>query len=102
MPAAAAVHAVEPAPMAEAQSPKKETARISVLPDPPKPAPTVQMKKTQPLITMPEPKMGGAPVNVAPVITRDEDVDLVPMSLCWGVLGASALILLIQIWNYFA
>jgi hypothetical protein len=100
-PAAAAAHAVEPE-LIPAVSPKKETARISVLPDPPKPAPTVQMKKTQPLITMPEPKTGAAPINVAPLIQPDEDVDLVPMPLCWAVLGASALILLIQIWNYFA
>jgi Wiskott-Aldrich syndrome protein len=98
----AAARAIEPAPIPAAAAPKKETARISVLPDPPKPVPTVQMKKTQPLITMPEAKTGAAPINVATAVEPDEDVDLAPMSLCWAVLGASALILLIQIWNYFA
>src|SRR6266571_6367443 len=35
--------------------PKKETARIPLMPDPSvRPAPTVQMKKTQPLIAIPE------------------------------------------------
>jgi hypothetical protein len=83
--------------------PKKETARITVLPDPPKPAPTVQMKKTQPLITMPDPKRETVPVAVASAPGEPGAiVDLVPMSLCWSLLGISALILIIQIWNYFA
>lgn len=60
------------------------------------------MKKTQPLITAPEPTIAPAAINLAPTLDPDNDVDLVPMSLCWAVLGASALILLIQIWNYFA
>jgi hypothetical protein len=29
-------------------------------------------------------------------------VDLVPRWLCWTILAASAVILLIQIWNYFS
>lgn len=87
-------------PQSPPLAPKKETARITLLPDPPKPPPSVQMKKTQPLITMPESKMETAPINLA---TEEPEavVDLVPMWLCWTVLAASAVILLIQIWNYF-
>jgi hypothetical protein len=74
------------------------------LPDPPaKPAPTVQMKKTQPLVTMPDRKIATAPIRVATSESHESEViDLVPMSLCWTILGGTALILLIQIWNYLA
>jgi hypothetical protein len=100
--------------------PKKETARITVLPDPPaKPAPTVQMKKTQPLITMPAPQTQKAPITVAStastapqlpplvpknIVTTDffGMLDFVPMPLCWTLLATSAGVLLIQIWGYFA
>lgn len=79
--------------------PKKETARITVLSDPPKASGSVQMKKTQPLISVPEVKAPVAPVTVAPkeAIVR---IGPIPMPLCWTLLGASAVILLIQIWNY--
>jgi hypothetical protein len=88
--------------------PKKETARITVLPDPPaKPLGSVQMKKTQPLSTMPEPVAPISPIKVAaapvPVVTQSvATVDSIPMGLCWGLLGVSALVLVVQIWNYFA
>jgi len=100
--AAAAVRA--PEPVAEPHSapvpgPKKETARISVLPDPPKPAGSVQMKKTQPLISLPEASAPVTPVTLAPRHT-EAVLDTLPISLCWTLLGASALILLIQICNY--
>ena len=58
-------------------------------------------EKTQPLITMPDPNIESAPITVAPT-QASEVVDLVPMSLCWTMLGGSALILIIQIWNYVA
>ena len=79
--------------------PKKETARITVLPDPPKSSGAVQMKKTQPLISMPAATAPVTPVTMAPkeAIVK---VDAIPMPLCWILLGASAVILLIQIWNY--
>jgi hypothetical protein len=82
--------------------PKKETARIAVLPDPrPNASPAVQMKKTQPLITMPESTPQSAPLTVA---TKDTSamVDAIPMPLCWTLLGVSTVILIIQIWNYFS
>lgn len=86
-----------PSPM-PAVGPKKETARITLLPDPP--APTgVQMKKTQPLIDMPS----MAPPPMTPVAVASEPtpvVSAIPMALCWGLLGVSAAILLIQILNY--
>jgi hypothetical protein len=90
------------APAAAPAGPKKETARISVLPDPPvRPAPPVEMKKTQPLATMPEASRHTAPiaVNVAPT-SVEGFVAEIPMSFCWGLLAVSAAILTIQIWNY--
>ena len=76
--------------------PKKETARIPVLPDPPKVSGSVQMKKTQPLISMPAAVI---PVTVAPKEATPK-VAAISMPLCWALLGTSAAILLIQIWNY--
>ena len=90
---------------ANAAGPKKETARISILPAPPaRPAPTVEMKKTQPLVSMPEPRTQTAPiaVNVEPVAPEETFVDELPMPICWALLAASAVILTIQIWNYFS
>lgn len=72
-----------------------------VLPDPPaKSATAVQMKKTQPLVTMPEPVPQSAPLTVATTKT-EAIVDSIPMPLCWTLLGVSAVILIVQIWNYF-
>ena len=90
--------------------PKKETARITVLPDPPaKSTPTVQMKKTQPLINMPAPRTEKAPITVAstpPKSFASADffgmVDLAPMPLCSTLLALSAVVVIIQIWGYFA
>jgi len=90
--------AAAPLPVASPRlSPKKETARITVLPDPQSPS-GVQMKKTQPLSDMPS---TAAPVT--PVMVTEEPAavaDVMPGMLCWGVLGASAVILIIQILNY--
>ena len=75
-------------------SPKNETARIARMPDPPsKSVPTVQMKKTQPLIAMPHAAPTRTSIAVAPAQKS-------AMPLCWVLLGASAMILIIQIWTY--
>jgi hypothetical protein len=70
------------------------------MPDPSvKSAPTVQMKKTQPLISMPTlgPQSASIAVEPARGSTMAEGI---PTSICWTVLGASAVILIIQIWTY--
>jgi len=90
-PAAASVTS---APSLPSSGPKKETARIARMPDPPsRPLPTVQMKKTQPLIAMPLTAPQSASIAVAPA---EESA----MPLCWVLLGVSAVILIIQIWTY--
>ena len=89
--------------LASAAGPKKETARISVAPAvPARPGPAIQMKKTQPLVTMPEPVRQTAPiaVNVAPIEEEEGFIEGIPMPLCWAALAFSAIILTIQIWNY--
>ena len=70
--------------------PKKETARIAA----------VEMKKTQPIITMPATASQNAPLTVAPTTTESIGHEI-PMAFCWALLGVSAVILIIQIWNYF-
>jgi hypothetical protein len=90
--AAAAV----PAPIT-ANSPKKETARITVSPDPPT-KPTVEMKRTQPLIDLSAMKTSTTRVTVAPQPVSRLDENLMP--LCWTLFAVSAATLLIQIWNY--
>jgi hypothetical protein len=81
------------------RGPQKETARISVLPSPaPVARPTINMTKTQPLLIQPT---GSVPV--APVVITSKPVapvDAIPRSLAWGLLAVSAVIFLIQIWNY--
>jgi hypothetical protein len=78
---------------------KKETARIPLVSEPPsKPLPKVQMKKTQPLIPMPEAAARNASISVAPA----EQSTTISMVLCWMLLGVSAIILIIQIWMYFS
>jgi hypothetical protein len=104
-PAASAAPAPEPSTLST-PSLKKETARITVLPDPPKTSgPAVQMKKTQPLIDMP---VSSPPV--APITTASEPgpssssiaaaIDEVPDVFYWALLGVSAVVLIIQILNY--
>ena len=102
-PSASPAFSADPLPVAQApvpggfsSSPKKETARIPRMPDPPsKPLPTVQMKKTQPLIAMPHAAPQPASIAMAPA---EKSV----MPLCWVLLGVSAMILIIQIWTYFS
>ncbi len=87
---------------ASSAGPRKETARISLLPEPPtRPAPVVEMKKTQPLITMPEraKQTASIAVNLAPTAV-ETFIDEIPMPLCWALLAASIATLTIQIWNY--
>jgi hypothetical protein len=78
---------------------KKETARVPLVPEPSsKPLPTVQMKKTQPLIPMPEAAAQSPSISVALV----GEGTTVSMPVCWTLLGVSAIILIIQIWMYFS
>ena len=87
---------VTPAPSSLSSGPKKETARLPLMPDPPsKRPPTVQMKKTQPLIAMPPTAAQSAAIAVAPA-----EKSASPLS--WVLLGVSAVILIIQIWTYFS
>jgi len=57
------------------------------------PLSAVQMKKTQPLVDMPEVAPQSPSIAVAPV---EED----QMPLLWLMLGVSAVILIIQVWTY--
>ncbi|HLW36331.1 MAG TPA: hypothetical protein VKS98_11800 [Chthoniobacterales bacterium] len=103
-----AAAAAMPAPMTT-HSPKKETARITVLPDPPV-KPPVEMKKTQPLIDLPRAEGPVTKVNVVatpqPALRPVSEpapqmrINDLPMPLCWGLLATSAAILILQIWNY--
>jgi hypothetical protein len=74
-----------PAPDLPPSGPIKETVRI--------PLRTVQMKKTQPLVAMPETAPQNPSIALAPV-------DKNAMPLVWLLLGVSAAILIIQIWTY--
>ena len=87
---------VTPAPGSPSSGPRKETARIPLMPDPrSKPLPTVQMKKTQPLIAMPLAAPQSAAIAVAPA-------EKSASPLCWVLLGVSVVILIIQIRTYFS
>ena len=91
--------------------PKKETARISILPEPAAAPGAVKMAKTQPLMAAPPPKVQSAPVSsikpaagpvpsfAAPSIL--DSLDAVPVPIAAVIFGISAVALLIQIWNYF-
>ena len=78
--------AVMPAPDLPSSGLIKETVRI--------PLPTVQTKKTQPLVAIRE----VAPHQSASIAVAAEERN--PMPLWWLLLGVSALILIIQIWTY--
>ena len=100
---AAAAAAVEPAPTQPETHPRKETARISILPDPvpaTPAAPTVNMAKTQPLIRAPQGERPLAPVDVSSVPAARSAIDAIPLPILWALLGVSALTFLIQLWNY--
>jgi hypothetical protein len=76
---------VMPAPDLPPTGPTKETVRI--------PLSAVQMKKTQPLVAMPEAASQSPSIAVAPIEKN-------PMPLLWLLLGVSVVILIIQIWTY--
>jgi hypothetical protein len=76
---------VMPAPDLPQSGPIKETVRI--------PLRAVQMKKTQPLVPMP----GTAPQNPSIAVAA---VEKNSTPLLWLLLGAAAVILIIQIWTY--
>jgi hypothetical protein len=76
---------VAPAPDLPSSGPIKETVRI--------PLSAVQMKKTQPLVGMPEVAPQIPSIAVAPIEKN-------PMPLLWLLLGVSALILIVEIWTY--
>ncbi len=77
--------AVTPAPDLPSSSPIKETVRI--------PLPTVEMRKTQQPVAMPEVASQSPSIAVA---AEEKN----PMPLLWLLLGVSAVILIIQIWTY--
>lgn len=85
--------------MADSSEPKKETARLTVLQDPPA-KPAVQMKRTQRLIDLPAIETPATTVTVTP--KPQLRIDQIPMGLCWVLLAASVAILILQIWNYLA
>lgn len=99
---------------ASQSGPKKETARISILPEPTVPTSTaVKMSKTQPLLMVPsaQPAVTTLPVKssvtrplVSPTPPAPAAVDraAIPLPLVWAAFGISAVALLIQIWNYFS
>jgi len=97
-PVAAAAPLPNPSPM---PGPKKETARITVLPDPPPAPASVQMKKTQPLINMPA---ASIPIPEEPLLVPDHPElttsGEISLAFYWGLVGVSAVVLLIQILNY--
>ena len=76
---------VAPAPDLPSSGPIKETVRI--------PLSTVQRKKSQPLVAMPEEAPQIPSIAVAPVEKN-------PMPLLWLLVGVAAVILIIQIWTY--
>lgn len=59
---------------------KKETARITLLPN--------------------SPAKSEVEASVAPTARRQLSVNQVPMPLCWALVAISAMVLILQIWNY--
>jgi hypothetical protein len=83
-----------PAPVAHAPDSaglRKETVRVSDMLD----SPAAEMKKTEPLIAMPDVAAQNSSIALAPAEKNS-------MLLMWILLGVSALILIIQIWTYFS
>jgi hypothetical protein len=83
-----------PAPVAHAPDSsglRKETVRVSGMQD----SPAAQMKKTEPLIAMPDVSAQNPSMALAPAEKNS-------MLLIWILFGVSLLILIIQIWTYFS
>src|SRR6266487_3794490 len=95
-------HALDPgsvsaAPESVSPGPKKETARVPVMPEPramPAPAVEIEMKKTQPLIAMPQIAPQGTSIAGAPTGKAEESamISAIPMPICWALLGVSTVI----------
>ena len=82
----------------EARSPKKETARINILP-----SPTPLASAPPPTTAETLPIQAGATTPVTPFVVNSRPVipmDPIPRPLCWMLAGISTVIFLIQIWNY--
>jgi len=96
---------VSAAPESVSPGPKKETARVPAMPEPrAMPAPAVEMKKTQPLIAMPQIAPESTSIAVASTGKAEESamISAIPMPICWALFGVSTVILIIQIWTYFS
>ena len=94
---------VSAAPESVSPGPRKETARVPVMART-MPAPAVEMKKTQPLIAMPQitPQRGSIAAKPAEKGEESAMLNAIPMPICWALLGVSSVILIIQIWTYFS
>ncbi len=79
--------------------PKKETARIAIMPERKSATPTVKMSKTQPLITAPESTRETAPIFIEPE-NLTHVVETAPGPMCWTLVGVSAVVFIIQLWTY--
>ena len=91
-PATAALRASVPIPPA---TPKEESGRATVQSDPPR---KTVMYVAQSLPDMPAVEAPNTPFAATP--ERRYIIDEMPRPLCWTLLGASAAILIIQIWSY--
>jgi hypothetical protein len=92
---------VSAAPESVSPGPRKETARVPVMPEPPAmPAPAVEMKKTQPLFAMPQ--ITPQRPSIAVTAAEKGEENAIPMPICWVLLGVSTVILIIQILTYFS
>jgi hypothetical protein len=80
--------------------PRKETARITSIPESPMKA-TVKLGAIQPPKAPPVGAIRQMPTAVAPV-PPVALVESVPVTFCWALLGISALTLIIQLWTYFS
>jgi hypothetical protein len=80
-----------PIPAPDSSGIGKETVRVPDMPD----SPATEMKKTEPLIAMPNATAQDPSIAAAPAEKNS-------MLLMWILLGVSALILIIQIWTYFS
>ena len=68
---------------------REETVRVSGIPD----SPAAEMRKTQPLVAMPDVTAQNPSIALAPGKKNS-------MLLIWILFGVSLLILIIQIWTY--
>ena len=83
---------------AKAASPKKETARIQLPPDPkPLPKATVKMTQTRPVVTGPAATVTPAPAVVNPVVV-EESSPVLPIAAAILALAAVG----IQLWIFMA